>query len=594
MTAARVYYGHVRVATTEWPPHIWLESPYERREDARRLRDQIGAGAWDSDAKVWRYPYNGHSEQQVELWLRTLFPDARLRTGGAGDIDVVEVGPSLADTLTPATYEWRRKPYEHQRLTVAATQVRDRLLVLDEMGTGKTQAAIDAACVAMRAGEVERAVIICPTSLRETWRQEINTVATVDPDDVAVVRNNPSRRSGERLRGASDREYREYQLRRRARWTIVHYPVLRLHIDDLRDLVRGQFLVLDECQKVKNRDTKVAKVVMSLEPRKSIWQTGTPVENSPQDVWTALKFIEPDLAGDFYRFRDRYCVTRRVTRGSTAFDVVVSARNLDELRAKLFAVGLRRTKADVLNLPPKVRQLRFCEMSAQQARAYREMRDELQTFFAGWSDEEFRVKAATVNSQLIRLCQLADGYASSGPEKVGWFNEVGKLEAVIELAEEVCSTRKLVVWSRFVPPGRKLTEVLAEYNPVRIAGEVPQEERQEAVNRFTHDDDCRVFVGQYQTAGLGLNLQAGTCVVLYDLWWNPAVVEQAIDRCHRSGQTKPVDVITLLSESTIDEHVHRMLDKKSSWASVVTGDRTSFEGNELRWKRSDVMRILGE
>jgi SNF2 family DNA or RNA helicase len=592
---ARIYYGHVRVATDEWPPHIWLESPYNRREDARRLKEVIGAGQWDGEAKVWRYPYNDWTEQDIEGWLKTLFPTARLKTsGGAGEVELIDHGPPLAEQIEPAEYDWRRTPYRHQRMTVAATRDRSRILVLDQMGTGKTQGAIDAACVAMEKGEVERCVIICPTSLRATWQEEIQSVAWMEPESIAVVKNNPPASSGERLRGASDKEYRTYQLRRRARWTIIHYPVLRRHIDDLRDLVRGQFLVCDESQKLKNRDAKVTKVALSLEPAKSIWQTGTPVENSPEDVWTALHFCDEELAGSFYGFRDRYCVVRKVTQGKAHFDLVVSARNLNELRGKLFSVGLRRRKEDVLpDLPPKIRHHRDCEMSTKQAKAYAEMRDELKTFFEERDEQWFRVEAANVRSRMIRLCQLADGYASPEPGKVGWFGG-GKLEAATDIAEEVCAEQKMVVWSHFVPPTRKLMEELSDYNPVRIAGEIPQEDRQAAVDRFMQDDDCRVFVGQYQTAGLGLNLQAGTVVVLYDLWWNPAVVEQAIDRCHRSGQTLPVDVITLLAEGTVDAHVQRMIEKKSGWAGAVTGDvdEGDIGRSEIVWGKSDVLKAL--
>ncbi len=598
-----VEYGFVRTAS---PPRLWLRCPYSRRGDAKR----VGGYSWDAEEKVWWWSLRDGLEAEIERQLLALFPDAVLER--LVEEKSIELPPPLIDGLEPADYVWRREPYDHQRVTVAATRERARLLVFDEMGLGKTQGAIDAACQAMEAGDVERCIVICPTSLRQTWVREIGLCAMVDPEDVAVVRHNPSKASGHRIPGMSDRDYRLHQIDRRARWTVVHYPVVRLHVAELADLVVGQFLVCDEAQKVKTPSAQVTRAVLSFEPARAIFQTGTPIETSPADVWTSAHFCAPELVGTYNTFRRRYVreldipvevVSKRTGHKFTkTVTKAIGARNLDELRGLLAAIGLRRRKADVLDLPPKVRQERHCEMSPKQRKAYVEMVGELRVWLETTAAQrellggDMKVEASNMGVRILRLCQISDGYLSPEPNIVQWLPNPGKLAALDDIVEEVVGDgRKLTIWSRFVAPVREIERRYAHHGSVRISGEILYDQRVEAERRFTEDDDCRVFVGQFHTAALGLNLQAASCAVLYDLWWNPAVNEQAVDRAHRIGQELPLDVVTLISEGTVDEQILAKLAERRQWAAAVTGDdeAAQIRADGAFWTTGEVAKLVG-
>ena len=576
-----VTYGMSRRQT---PPVLWLRCSYGDRQVAKRL-----GGRWNPDEKVWEWQLTTPDTERVVLaGINQSFAGAQHSQRELTRPPLPECAEPLSAMLHDAAlYAWPslREPYDHQREVVQASMVRDRLLVMYEMGTGKTQAAIEAACVAMDDGDVQRVYIVCPTSVRTVWAKEIGTCAWVRGNDIAMVRGNPPTGHPDRKKGMKDAEYRRWQEDRLATWTVMHYAAARIDAGRLAPHITGQFLIIDEAHALRNPQAQRTKAIYSWNPARAIVQTGTPVVNTPADIWTGCDFCEKGLLGtSMYDFRKRFVRSKRVppkvdpVTGKVvrpAFDIDVGYNDIDEIRTRLASVGIRRTKEECLDLPEKVRQDRTCEMSPDQKRAYDGVRADaagrVREMIADAGGLE-QVNRGALLGQLVRLQQVADGFIPDADHEGVhlWFDDCGKFEALDEIVHDAMeSGRKIVLWGRFVPLVRKLAERYAEQGAVYISGEVGFDERDARINRFCDDPDCRVFVSIVHVGSLGLNLQVANLVVFVDRWWSPAIVSQAEDRCHRSGQHSVVDVINLVTENSIDEHVGDVLEGKREVARDV-------------------------
>lgn len=604
-------------------PSLWLRCPFALRTQAKALP----GAQWDADNKVWRWVLTQENQAALVAAVLSAFPAAQ-RDAATMRFErraLPPPGPSLREVLEadlprlPVKSLGQRTAYPHQLLVPAALYRRQRFLVLDEMGTGKTSSAIEAFLQEQAHGHVERLVVICPTGVRAVWVDELAAVCGTDRSDIAIVEPNPPQFTGRRVRGLTDQAYRLHQLERRAVATIINLESVANSLEDLQPLVRGQFLVIDEAHRLKNPSSKVFQAVCALAPQVLILQTGTPVANAPEDLWTLIHLVEPALVGSYSRFLAEYTkaipitprtpgqpdVKQEVGHAPTPATIArvgdghaprvfvpmtTGYLRLDDLRTRLASVSLRRTKEECLNLPPKVRSRRVLPMTAAQARAYESMRLLLVAEFEGQADEWFRVHAASIEGALMKLQQIADGFAFTDTSSV-WFPEVPKLDEAREIAAEVkANERQAVFWSRFVAPVERLAHELG-VRPYH--GKAAQGERDDIQARFMAGTDS-FFVGQIHTGGLGLNLQCADTVVFYDQWWAPYIMRQAEDRCHRSGQTRPVNIITLLAEDTIDEGVTKVLTRKERQVSQLLHEPTSERATALtRAEVHDMISHLG-
>lgn len=562
---------------------VWCSCPFAANDLLRSLEGRH----WNESRKRWEWEvYSQAAQAEVMARLQRLFPAALVKTETEGEIDNRPLSERIRGVEVDCPS--RRAPYEHQIDVVRASRVAQFFILADPMGYGKTQAAIEAACAAMRAGEVERVLVLCPTQLRETWRREIAAVAWEgDPQDVAVVETDPPKPPGnKRRRGPRGAEYRRNVIARRATWTICHYPVVHLHAEELGNLVEGQFLIVDESQKLKNPRAKVSKAVQRWKPSRGIFMTGTPVENSPLDLWMPMHFCDPSV-GSFWGFRDRYTVMREIRApNGHKVQVVVGTRRLDELQERFARVGLRRT--GVLHLPPIVERDLWVTLEGEQEKVYQEMKEKLRAELGDKDSEYFVVEAASVLSQMLRLSQIADGYLAEG-SRVIWANPNSKLEALDDLVEEVMANgEKIVVWSRFVPVTRMVAQRYGtDHKTGWISGEVPQRERDRVIAEFC-EGDVELLSVQLQTGAWGLNLQQSCHQEAFiDLWWNPAVNAQARARLHRIGQSESVICTRLLAAGTIDEFVLGKLTSKQAVADSLVGT-----GGEIRLTKQEVLDLL--
>jgi SNF2 family DNA or RNA helicase len=421
--------------------------------------------------------------------------------------------PPLDNVFTGRQLELPFEPFPYQLEGIAFLMPRHAALLADEMGLGKTAQAILALRLLFHQGMIRRGLIVAPKPLVHNWSRELKQWAPDVPFEA--------------FGGDADD--------RRRTWLVSNSPLKLINYESLtRDAdlandpsVHFDVVVLDEAQRIKNRESKTAQVVRGI-PRARSWAlTGTPIENHPDDLVNLFAFVDPG----------------RVPAGTPPKRI--PALTSDGI--------LRRTKDDVLtDMPPKVVRDVAVDLTPAQWAAYRRAEDDGVVHLNELGET---ITVQHVFQLVMRLKQICNFDPLTG--------ESAKLEQLLHDMEEVAeSGRKAIVFSQWVEPLLVLDDALKEYGTLQFHGRIPQTERTPILDRFRTDPTKHVLLMTYGTGSVGLNLQFSNYVFLFDRWWNPAVEDQAINRAHRIGQKHPVTVTRFLSEGTIEARIAEILDAK--------------------------------
>jgi SNF2 family DNA or RNA helicase len=405
------------------------------------------------------------------------------------------------------------EPFPYQLEGIAFLMPRHGALLADEMGLGKTAQAILSMRLLFHQGLVRQALVVCPKPLVHNWSRELRMWAPDVPFE--TIDGDPDRR-------------RTSWLTSNCPLKLVNYETLTRDADLAADpRVRFDLVVLDEAQRIKNRESKTAQAVCSIDRARSWALTGTPIENHPDDLVNIFAFV------DSGRIPPDTPPRRLPTYTSDSI--------------------LRRTK-DVVqsDMPPRIVRDLEVELTPAQRAAYAMAEDEGIVHLNELGDT---ITVQHVFQLVMRLKQICNFDPLTG--------ESAKLEQLLTDMEEVAdSGRKAIVFSQWVEPLEVLARHLARYGPLQYHGRVPQTERTPILDRFREDPDCHVLLMSYGTGSVGLNLQFANYVFLFDRWWNPAVEDQAINRAHRIGQKHPVTVTRFLSGDTIEQRIAEVLERK--------------------------------
>jgi superfamily II DNA or RNA helicase len=434
-------------------------------------------------------------------------------------LSAAAVSPPLAVYLRQAgPVDWPYPFLPYQLDGIRALLRRPRLLLADDMGLGKTVQAIAALRVLIRTGALEHALVVVPAGLVGQWYRALREWA---PElRVSVVQG-------------GDRAWR---WRAEAHVYVVSFETLRADDGDHPSagprLRRWGAVVLDEAQKIKNRDIDVARTCRRL-PRERSWAlTGTPLENSVDDLRSICEFLlGPDAS------------PRQLADPS----------RLRQVHARL---QLRRRKRDVLTeLPPK----RVIEVPLQLGARQRASYDTAERDGVVWLRQLGRAVTITHVLELItRLKQICNFCPVSG--------DSAKFDDLNERLRVVHSEgNRALVFTQYTDAQfgvAALARRLADLRPVVYTGALNAEDRNAAIVRFEGADPPSPLILSLRAGGVGLNLQAASYVFHYDRWWNPAVELQAEDRSHRMGQSQPVTVYAYICENTIEERVQQILSAK--------------------------------
>lgn len=410
-------------------------------------------------------------------------------------------------------------------------------VLADEMGLGKTLQAI--CLLATRSTGVH--LVVCPTSVVGNWRREIERFA---PSVPVLAYYGPRRALPE--------------LPAPGAVAVTSYSILR---SDIETLARPSWdvVIFDEAQQIKNPDALAHKAAARLLATIRVAMTGTPVENRLDELWSIFAVTNPGLLGNRARFRQR-------------FGVPIEQRQSAAAAARLTALVtphlLRRTKSDVApDLPPKQYSTVTCALTEEQARLYRDAVDH--AFESGLgAGIERRGRILALLTALKQICNHPAQFLRDDRELTG---RSGKFDRTIEMLTEIADDNDhALVFTQY----RAMGELLSRHLGMPfLHGGLSAEKRDRLVHAFqNHDDAPSILILSLRAAGFGLNLTRASHVVHYDRWWNPAVEDQATDRAHRIGQLRSLNVYTLVTERTIEDHIARMHDTKRALADVVSGD----------------------
>jgi len=440
--------------------------------------------------------------------------------------------------------------FPHQIDGVAFLLGRRRAILADDMGLGKTRQSITALRAASPQGPW---LVVCPASVKANWAREI---VAVRPDDTVCIVG-PTPAPAPTYRG----------------WVIINYDILVRHADALQALPWGG-LVFDEAHYLKNHTSQRSRVARQLvdcaQDAAVHCLTGTPVTNRPRDLFPLLQVVGHPMARSFLSFAKRYCAAVHNGYGW----VTDGASNLEELRVQLHGVMLRRTKDEVLDLPPKIRN--WMPVNVAEGTAKKEMRKVLEMLMVGAQERAVagarsNPRSSTAGQDRVRLLAALS--------KARLALAKAKVSSTIDLVEgAVAQGEKVIVFTGFDAPAKAIAEHFGE-EAVLLTGSTPARSRQRLVDRFQRDDSVRVFVANLIAGGVGITLTAARQVVFNDLDWVPANHWQAEDRAYRIGQTGTVNVTYLVAEQTVDEFVRSALQVKALLVEKVVEGRDVDVGN---------------
>ncbi|MBN9414536.1 MAG: DEAD/DEAH box helicase [Candidatus Eremiobacteraeota bacterium] len=461
------------------------------------------------DLKVSPLAVPALNELDLELASNPLFHESLQRFAG---IDGYRPQP-------PPTLQLELRDYQLAGFQWLAQRARAGVgcCLADDMGLGKTVQAL--ALMLLRRAQGPH-LVVCPTSVMANWRDQI-------------LRYTPSLQAV--LYEGKERSLEDLQV---GQVVILSYRILMQDLEKLRGL-EWNVALLDEAQFIKNPESKTARAAFALKAEVRIATTGTPVENRLSELWSIFRFLNPGLLGSLASFRRRF-------ETNLAVNLNGSQRRLKRLVAPFL---LRRTKSEVLSeLPPRTEITLMVDLSTQERSLYEKLRRQAEE---GLREQGSRFELL---AHLTRMRQ-----ACSHPRLV--LDQPGltssKLAAFFQLFEDLRAGRhRCLVFSQFTRLLDLLQAELVERGVSfqRLDGSTPALERRSRVDAF-QDGQGELFLISLKAGGTGLNLTAADYVVHLDPWWNPASEDQASDRAHRLGQTRPVTVYRLIARESVEEKV---------------------------------------
>ena len=430
----------------------------------------------------------------------------------------------------------------------------------DDMGLGKTLQTITL-LASIYPEETLPTLIVMPKSLLFNWEKELDKFA---PQITYYVYHAPGKKLDEALK---------HNL------IITTYSMMRNDIEKLQEH-EFFYVILDESQNIKNVAAQASKAVMLLQAKHKLALSGTPIENHLGELYALFRFLNPTMFGSLENFNEFYLNPIQKDNNKKV---------TEDLRKKIYPFILRRLKKDVLKeLPDKIEQVLYVEMSHEQKKLYEQRRQyyqeaiQQQVAMKGIQSTQFFVFQA-----LSELRQLA-----STPEAISsGLIKSPKIEMLMEqLMDALANKHKVLVFVNFLAAleliGEKLEEQGVEY--VSMSGSTKN--RQQLVERFQTDLNCKVFLLTLKTGGTGLNLTAADIVFVFDPWWNKAAENQAIDRTHRIGQDKTVLTYKMITKDSIEDKILLLQEQKAEiFNNIISADSASLKSIS----EDDIQFMLG-
>lgn len=422
--------------------------------------------------------------------------------------------------------------------------------IADDMGLGKTIQVISLILKLKEENRIKgQVLVVCPTTLLGNWVKELNGFA---PSLNVSVYHGPERKIDEK-----------------ADVIITTFAVLRIDIEEIKKKSWGM-LIIDEAQNIKNPDTSQTLAVKSLKAEYKVAMTGTPVENRLTELWSIFDFINKGYLGTIREFQKRYAVP---------IEKFKQTNRAEKLKLSISPFVLRRLKTDksvISDLPEKVVLDEYCYLSKTQAALYESTLNSIMGQISEAQGINRRGMIFKLITALKQICNHPYQYKKSGEMTK---DVSGKCDKFISVLDGIIQNKeKSVVFTQYKEMGKIFVPIVQnelQTTPLFFHGSLNTAQREAMLKQFQEDDESKIMILSLKAGGTGLNLTNATNVIHYDLWWNPAVEDQATDRTYRIGQKNNVMVHRLITLGTFEEKIDEMIKKKKELVNMAV-----FEGEK--------------
>lgn len=437
-------------------------------------------------------------------------------------------------------------------------------LLADVPGLGKTIQTIAST------EQDKQILIFCPASLKYNWKEEIEKWL---PKSTTLVINGNKQERENQWKISSTYNYK---------YIIANYELL-IHDFELIHNKHWPVIVCDEATRVSNPSAKTTQRLYTLKSDKRIALTGTPISNSPQDIYGIFQWLVPGYLGTFNQFKQKYL---DFVDSGWGYDKIIGYKNLNILKQKVDRFMIRRTKEEVFkDFPKKIVENIIFDQSESERKLYNFIKEQIVHEIQKLGDLDTRT-LGIIPVKMLRLKQCTGHTSLVGADKP----ESSKLGALRDILDPIYNSgEKTIIFTQFSEMLKILHEDLSEYEPFVIYGEIDSETRMETVKRFNDKKGGGVII-MTEAGAYGLNMQSASYVVHYDCPWSVAKLMQREDRAHRIGQNKPVTVYNLVAKNTIDEYILKVLHLKQKTSVDVLADADRL--SEIGLSVEDINEIL--
>lgn len=516
---------------------------------------------YNAKDKTWELDYTSLS------FLKDKLPKEEFNIEGT-PIDTVTYGEKKVKSFS-LSKSIHANLYEHQIQAYNEGMTFPKYIFALDQGLGKSLTALSVAIGRHELNKVKHCLIlVCVNGLKYTWEEQIKQFSSYHAEilgnrknkhGIWSVKNNADKLND--LENIADDDF----------FLITNIESLRDKAikKEIQKLIKEKeisCIIVDEVHKCKNSASKQGAALLSIS--KSIpylyLLSGTLIINKPIDLYVPLKAVGREIA-DKDRFQSRYCIM-----GGYGNYSIVGYKHLDELQQKFNDVSIRKTKEEVLDLPPKIKMVEYVEMGQKQKKIYTDV------LSAILDDIDNISLSLDPLSQLIRLRQAtADTSILSST-----INESVKFDRMAELVEDILETgRSCVIYSNWVEVINRAYDRLKDYKPSLVTGKVKDVESQ--INNFKTNDDCHIIMGTVGKLGTGYTLTKATTVIFLDEPYTAANKAQAEDRIYRIGTTSSVNIITIICKNTIDEYIHNLVLRKEAMSDIIIDNKYDVHDKDV-------------
>ena len=465
-------------------------------------------------------------------------------------------------------YKFKSKPFAHQLKALEMSWDKEVFAYFMEMGTGKSKVLIDNIAMLYDKGKINCALIIAPKGVYKNWLE--SEIPNHLPDHIekkiGFWQTKPDANDMKMLL-KSDED--------------LHICIMNIEAFSTKKGVEYAYKFLschrtligvDESTTIKNPNAKRTKSILTLSKHSKYRRilTGSPVTKSPLDLFSQCQFLDPWLLNQqsYYAFRTRYAICRKINVSGRQVEIVVGYRNLGELSEQLKPFSYRVLKDDCLDLPKKTYMKRIIQLTDEQKKLYKQMKEQALAFLNGKM-----TTTVTVITQLMRLHQITCGHFKADDGSVQEVSS-NRLDELMDILEEM--EGKAVIWAHYRHDIENIVNALEKKYPgetVTYYGDTSTEDRQKAI-KLIQDPESKVrfIVGTPQTGGYGITLTGASTMIYYSNGYDLEKRQQSEARIDRIGQEKPMTYIDIIAEGTIDERIVKALRTKVNIATEIMGE----------------------